>query len=281
MRGAQHYQLRRGWKSTAPGRSPERMTEWLWPMPHDRAPAFSTLSPSILEREDRLRVGRQLLAVLDHYLGAGRLAGRRVLDVGCSSGVITGLIAAAAGPTVGIDVDEAALAHARESLRVPQLEFRTMSAEALDFADGSFDVVICNQMYYWLDNPDRLMAEIARVLAPSGVCLFTTVNKYKLWEAQYRLPLLSVMPRPLADFCVRLAGKGDRFGCHYLSYWELSRLCNGFDVHRYTPRILKDPAAYRFTNLSMIGGLTRRLPLSWLEALEPLSPNLVWVLAKK
>jgi hypothetical protein len=58
-------------------------------------------------------------------------------------------------------------------------------------------------------------------------------------------------------------------------------LCGGFDVHRYTARILKDPYSYRFTNLSAIGQVTRRLPLSWLEALEPLSPNFIWVLAKK
>ena len=249
-------------------------------MTDDRAPAFSTLSPSILDREDRLRVGRQLLAVLHRHLGENGLAGRRVLDIGCSSGVITGLIATEAGHTVGIDVDEPALARARPGAHPPHLEFRTMSAVALEFPDAAFDVVICNQMYYWLEDPARMMNEIARVLAPGGVCIFTTVNKYKLWESQYRLPLLSLMPHALADAFVRLAGKGDRFGCHYLSYWELVRLCAAFDVHPYTARILKDPDSYRFTNLSAIGQVTRRLPLSWLEVLEPLSPNLVWVLAK-
>jgi SAM-dependent methyltransferase len=250
-------------------------------MNNDRAPAFSALSPSILDREDRLRIGRQILAVLDHHLGDGCLAGRRVLDIGCSSGVITALIAATAGSTMGIDVDEPALARARAVADPPRLEFRKMSADALDFPNESFDVVVCNQMYYWLEDPSRLMAEIDRVLARGGVCVFMTVNKYKIWEAQYRLPLLSVMPRALADVCVRLAGKGERFGCHYLSYWELGHLCAGFDVHRYTARILKDPLSYRFTKLSSIGQVTRRLPLSWLEALEPLSPNLLWVLAKK
>src|SRR5262245_48478698 len=112
-------------------------------MTNDRAPAFSTLSPSILDREDRLRVGRQILAVLDRHLGEGGLAGRRVLDIGCSSGVITGLIAQAAGQTVGIDVDERALARARVSAHPPRLEFRTMSAVALDFPSASFDVAVC------------------------------------------------------------------------------------------------------------------------------------------
>src|SRR5262249_39864199 len=152
------------------------------------------LSPSILDREDRLRIGRQILALLDHHLGGGCLAGRRVLDIGCSSGVITALIAATARSTVGIDVDEPALAPARAEAHSPRLEFRKMSAVALDFPNESFDVVVCNQMYYWLDEPSRLMAEISRVLTRGGVCVFTTVNKYKLWEAQYRLPLLSVMP---------------------------------------------------------------------------------------
>jgi SAM-dependent methyltransferase len=240
---------------------------------------FSALSPSILEREDRLRVARQIVAVLEAHIPGG-LAGRRVLDIGCSSGVITSFVADVSGPTIGVDVDTNAIRIANELPKRANLEFRVMSASALEFPPDTFDVVICNQVYYWLEDPGTLMADIHRILKPGGVCFLASVNKYKLWEAQYRLPLLSMLPRPLADVYVRAAGKGSRFGCRYLSFWGLRRLCARFVIHGYTARILKDPEKYKFTKLSSAAALTQSIPVAWLEWLEPLSPNFVWVLEK-
>jgi methylase of polypeptide subunit release factors len=89
--------------------------------------SFSTLSPSILEREDRLRVGRQILAILEDHLKSVGLAGRSVLDVGCSSGVATAFLAGFAGRTIGIDVDSNALRLAREQATDANVEFKSMS----------------------------------------------------------------------------------------------------------------------------------------------------------
>ena len=241
---------------------------------------FSALSPSILKREHRLRVGRQILAVLEDHLKSTGLGTRRVLDVGCSSGIITSFLAEVCGSIVGVDIDTEALRLAREGADKTNLDFMLASGSDLDFPSESFDIVICNQVYYWFDDPDRLMAEIGRVLKPGGCCFFASVNKYALWEAQYRLPFLSFLPKRLADLFVRAAGKGDRFGCRYLSFWGLRQLCGKFVVHRYTARVLKDPERYKFTRLSLMKPLTRALPMRVCEALEPLSPNFVWVLEK-
>jgi len=51
-------------------------------------------------------------------------------------------------------------------------------------------------------------------------------------------------------------------------------------IHRYTARVLKDPGMYQFTNLSGIKTITNALPMRLLEALEPISPNLIWLLDK-
>ena len=241
---------------------------------------FSSLSPSILKRQARVRVGRQILAVLDDHVKPPGLSGRRVLDVGCSSGIITSLLADFCGPVVGVDVDAEAIRLARAEPKKSNLDFMVMSGSTLDFPSGSFDLVICNQVYYWLEDPAQLMAEIFRVLTPGGSCFFASVNKYKLWENQYRLPLLSVLPRRLADICVRASGKGDRFGCRYLSFWELGRLCGNFVIHRYTARVLKDPVKYRFANLSTLKTITNALPVRLFEVLEPFSPNIIWLLDK-
>ena len=226
-------------------------------------------------------MGRQVLAVLRDHVAPRDLGSLRVLDVGCSSGIITTMLAGACASAVGVDVDTDAIALAHAAPRMPNLEFLFMSGSTLEFPDRSFDLVICNQVYYWLEDPQVLMDEIFRVLKPGGSCFFANVNKYKLWENQYRLPLLSVMPRPLADRLVRAAGKGDRFGCRYLSFWQLGRLCGKFVIHRYTAKVLKDPVKYQFANLAALKAVTARVPLQLFEALEPFSPNLVWVLEKR
>jgi 2-polyprenyl-3-methyl-5-hydroxy-6-metoxy-1,4-benzoquinol methylase len=241
---------------------------------------FSALSPSILEREKRERVGRQILAVVRDHVRRRDLAHLRVLDVGCSSGIITTMLAGAAAHVVGVDVDREAIRIAQKEATGTNVEFLLMSGSTLDFPDGSFDLVVCNQVYYWLEDPQALMDEILRVLKPGGSCFFANVNKYKLWENQYRLPLLSVMPKAMADRMVRAAGKGDRFGCRYLSVWELQQLCRKFVIHRYTARVLKNPVKYQFVNLAKLAPVTGRLPLWLLETFEPISPNLIWVLDK-
>ena len=241
---------------------------------------FSKLCPSILESERGLRVARQILAVLEGHLKSAGLAKRRVLDIGSSSGIITSFLADFTGSIVGVDVDTEAIRLAAASPRRPNLEFMVMSGSDLGFASESFDLVICNQVYCWFDDAERLMAEIKRVLKPGGYCFFAGVNKYALWEAQYRLPFLSFLPKRLADLFVRAARRGDRFGCHYLSFWRLRHACRTFIIHRYTARIVKDPESYKFTRLAILQRVTGRLPIRWLEVLEPLSPNFVWVLER-
>ena len=241
---------------------------------------FSQLSPSILDEESRLRVARQILAVLEDHLKSSGLRGRRVLDLGCSSGIITKFLADVSDSIVGIDVDTEALARTRTEPKKLNARFLVMSGSDLAFRSGTFDVVICNQVYYWFDDPERLFAEVHRVLKPGGCCFLASVNKYTLWEPQYRLPFLAFLPRPVADFSVRAAGKGSRFGCHYLSFWGLGRLSRRFIVHRYTARVIKDPERYNFKRLSTLRTLTKALPIRLCEVLEPLSPNFVWVLEK-
>jgi len=46
--------------------------------------------------------------------------------------------------------------------------------QTLPFDDGSFDVVIANHMLYHVPDPDRAVAELARVVHPDGVVLAAT-----------------------------------------------------------------------------------------------------------
>ncbi len=100
--------------------------------------------------------------------------GMRLLDMGCGPGSITIGLAdwVAPGEVVGIDLDEATVARAREmaeSRSVLNVEFRQGSVYELPFNDAEFDVVYAHQLLQHLGDPAAALTESMRVLKPSGI----------------------------------------------------------------------------------------------------------------
>ncbi len=95
---------------------------------------------------------------------------QRLLDVGCGAGQ-TAIPAAKNGAMVtGIDVAENLIAHARRRAREAGLDIRfdVGDAEALPYADGSFDAAISLIGAMFAPRPERVVSEFARVLKPGG-----------------------------------------------------------------------------------------------------------------
>ena len=110
------------------------------------------------------------------YLGLlGVIAGERVLDVGCGSGVVTREIArrvGTGGRVVGLDLSPALLRVARELAQEADLgdriEFREGSVLQLPFPESSFDAVLCATVLSHVPGGDTAVPELARVLRPGG-----------------------------------------------------------------------------------------------------------------
>ena len=93
--------------------------------------------------------------------------GRRVLDLGCAEGATLVHLGAPAGAEfTGVDLFEPKLELARQ--RLPGCRFVAALAEALPFADASFDHVLIRDVVHHLEQPERAIDEVARVLAPGG-----------------------------------------------------------------------------------------------------------------
>ena len=105
----------------------------------------------------------------------GRIAGRRVLDIGCGDGRLTTEAVNGSGAvTVGIDVSALALAGARErGVTAVQAGF---DGTCLPFADESFDTVLLHQVIEHVADTDGLVEEATRVLVPGGTLLLSTPN---------------------------------------------------------------------------------------------------------
>lgn len=96
------------------------------------------------------------------------LAGKRVLDVGCGAGALARSLAARGARVTGVDPNTEALAVAREA--VPAGTFRAAGAEALPFADASFDGAVFLNSLHHVPKPvmHRALGEAARVVGPAG-----------------------------------------------------------------------------------------------------------------
>jgi ubiquinone/menaquinone biosynthesis C-methylase UbiE len=116
---------------------------------------------------------------------AGVGAGMRVLDVATGPGHVAGAAAARGAEPVGVDIAEGMLAVARRDY--PQLDFRPGDAEALPFADSSFDAVVGAFVLNHLPRPEVAAAELARVLA-NGRRLALSV-----WDAPERMLFIGLL----------------------------------------------------------------------------------------
>jgi ubiquinone/menaquinone biosynthesis C-methylase UbiE len=162
------------------------------------------------------------------------VAGRRVLDAGCGTGIYSEWLRERGAEVVGVDASREMLARARERLGAtdgerddPPVEFhRADLAEPLDFPDESFDGVVSALVLDYVEDWHATFAEFARVLRPGGFLVFSVghpVEEYvdnedvtyfdrervtKQWDVEipyYRRPLADVL-EPLLAAGLRLDG---------------------------------------------------------------------------
>jgi demethylmenaquinone methyltransferase/2-methoxy-6-polyprenyl-1,4-benzoquinol methylase len=99
-------------------------------------------------------------------------AGQRVLDVATGTGMVAAeLLARADCTVVGIDQSAAMLAGARQRFATAgqaRVELIEGQAEALPFADESFDALTFTYLLRYVDDPGATVGELARVVRPGG-----------------------------------------------------------------------------------------------------------------
>jgi ubiquinone/menaquinone biosynthesis C-methylase UbiE len=94
-----------------------------------------------------------------------------ILDLGCGTGRLLNRLAShlATLKGTGLDLSPQMIRHARRSnCHHPRLIFLEGNAEALPFADGQFDAVFNSFSFLHYPNPERVLAEVGRVLCSGG-----------------------------------------------------------------------------------------------------------------
>ncbi|MEV2214513.1 methyltransferase domain-containing protein [Streptomyces sp. NPDC050997] len=101
----------------------------------------------------------------------------RVLDVGMGQGTQALRLARAGHKVTGVEQDHKMISVAREALAVEpegiRNRVRLVESDGRDtgvhFLPGSFDVVLCHGVLMYVEEPDPLLAGLARMLAPGGL----------------------------------------------------------------------------------------------------------------
>ncbi len=228
----------------------------------------------------RLLRARRIGHVLETLAGRP-LRGARLLDLGASHLLMAHAFAMHGAAVVGMDVEHAALSSGMREPGAGEEDLQAVvgSGMALPFADGVFDIVVCNHVYEHVPDPAALMREIGRVLDDEGVCYFSGGHRYQLVEPHYRLPFLSWLPKRAADRCLQLAGLGADYDILFLTLPQLEGLLSGFHARDVTVDTLRleRPLAPQ----PRFAGLLRRLPGSWLKWLARWSPTRIWLLTHR
>ena len=126
-------------------------------------------------------------AELDRYVAEflGDAAGRDLLDLCCGDGRLKGISDSAR--VTGVDISSVAVERARERhAGRPNFRFERMSAEALGFADDTFDDVVLIEAIEHVRDLGIVFAEVARVMRRGGRFLLTGANRDSLNQVLLR-----------------------------------------------------------------------------------------------
>jgi GT2 family glycosyltransferase/SAM-dependent methyltransferase len=119
------------------------------------------------------------------YMWAAHVVrGRKVLDLGSGEGFGAAILSESAEQVVGVDVDVRTVEHSKLNYGGANLQFRVGTALDLsDFEPGSFGAVVAFEIIEHVQDQERMLAEIARILSDDGVLVISTPDRRLYSEA--------------------------------------------------------------------------------------------------
>jgi ubiquinone/menaquinone biosynthesis C-methylase UbiE len=112
------------------------------------------------------------------------VSGKKVLDLAAGEGYGSAALAATARQVIALELDENAVKHARLKYRSFNLHFIVGSILEMPLCRMGFDAIVCFEAIEHIPDPEALLKEVKRLLAPGGIFLVSTPNKpeYKQTE---------------------------------------------------------------------------------------------------
>lgn len=122
---------------------------------------------------------RHILFTLSRYKFAAKLLGenKTILEIGCSEGLGTALVAEFAQKVVAVDIDSDAIIHAQNTFSSNKIEF--INADFMGAKLGEFDGIVSLDVieHIYPENENTFFRSVCDNLKAQGICIIGTPNE--------------------------------------------------------------------------------------------------------
>jgi len=145
----------------------------------------------------------------DHLLGyIPDLSSRRILDLGSGYGSFLIEATKRGIRACGIERSSGFIDAAKESAKLAGvlIDIRSGMAESIPFDDQSFDFVNVCEVIEHVDDPDKVLSEMYRVLDVGGMAYVSVPNRYCFLDPHFHLYFVNWLPRSFSDVFISIFG---------------------------------------------------------------------------
>lgn len=192
--------------------------------------------PLVWERLNEEKIEVAKIEKLQKLLGDFK--GKKILDVGCGAG---GFVIAAMKKKLlayGIDPAKKAIEICEQKAidnHLPKRNFLIASAEKIPFKDNTFAIVYCFTVLEHVNDVEKSVSEIIRVVKKGGKIYINTPNSLSFYEGHYKIFWLPLFPKKLANLYLSLRKRPTKFlsSVNYLTPNFLKKLLSKYNVSYY------------------------------------------------
>lgn len=109
-----------------------------------------------------------------------QIQGKKILDLGCGDGNMDKyFVYMGAEKVVALDISKKMINEAKKINKDERIEYYNIDMEDLSYIDEKFDIVYSSLAFHYVEDFNKLISEIARLLNPNGILLFSQENPLK------------------------------------------------------------------------------------------------------
>lgn len=163
--------------------------------------------------------------------------GKKILEVGVGAGTDHLQWARAGLDCHGVDLTDEGIETTRRRLELYGLtsNLQKIDAESLPFEDNSFDVVYSWGVIHHSEYPDKIVAEIHRVLKKEGTFIGMMYGRYSLFSLKMWVRYALLRGKPWTSFADVLWNHMESIGTKAYTVSELKNLFSSFNMVEATP----------------------------------------------
>jgi len=137
------------------------------------------------------------------------MKGIKVLDIGCGTGGATVAWTLKGAECTGIDTseDDLRIAAVRARCEGVNAGFRKVKGTKLPFRNGTFDIIICDQVLEHIPDFERTISEMRRIIKKEGIVYVDLPNRFFPHDPHFNLFFMHWLPANAHKSIIRLFGR--------------------------------------------------------------------------